>query len=174
MSDRDAPPYYQVLMMYVESRLPHVLRAQMGVSDVVQSVYRVAEDRSEQFRGESSKEYRGWLIRIAERKITDAMRRFRRRSCPLGGERDAGAVGVRDVDFETPEAQMLLAEQSRLLMEAIAGLPSELRVIVMLRYTSEFTFAEIAEQMELSESTCQRRWFEGVRLLSDRLSEVLR
>lgn len=159
----------EVLHAYVESRLPRRLRRHVGVSDIVQSVFYAAQARGHQFRGATRTEYQRWLFRIAENKIIDSMRRHRERTCPPKLREVDFVTATRAISERTADSQLILTEQSRRLLESIAELPADIRSIIVLRYTRELGFAEIASQLDMAETTCRRRWFEGLRILGDKL-----
>lgn len=159
----------EVLYAYIESRLPRRLRRHVGVSDVVQSVIFAAQARGDQFRGTTAVEYRRWLFRIAENRIVDYMRRYRQRECPPKLQYTEFVTAQDATTDRTPDSQIVLTEQSRRLLESIAVLPTDIRQVIMLRYTRELGFAEIASQLNMAETTCRRRWFEGLELLGDML-----
>ena len=43
--------------------------------------------------------------------------------------------------------------------------PSELRMIVRMRYQEDLTFAEIGQRLDLPVATARRRWLEAVQLI---------
>lgn len=161
--------FHEVLTAYVESRLPRRLRRHLGVSDVVQSVCCVAHARAGQFVGSTPNEYRGWLIRIAENKIVDSLRRYRQRTCPPKFRAVVKAVTASEPISGTAESLVSLTEEAHLLLSSIGSLPDDVRKVIVLRYTREMPFDEIAETLQMSETTVRRRWYEGLELLGSRL-----
>ncbi len=159
----------EVLHAYVETRLPRRLRRHVGVSDVVQSVFFAAQSRGHQFRGATRTEYQRWLFRIAENKIVDSMRRYRQRTCPPKLRSTEFLTAQEATCERTADSQIVLTEQSRLLLESLAVLPADIRRIIILRYTRELGFADIASKLDMAETTCRRRWFEGLQLLGEKL-----
>lgn len=160
---------HEVLHAFVESRLPRRFRRHVGVSDIVQSVLYAAQANGHQFRGATRAEYRRWLLTIAENKIVDSMRRHRERACPPKLQNADFAMTPQATTDRTPDSQVALAEQSRMLLESIALLPQDVRRVIILRYTQELGFAEIAARLGMTESTVRRRWLEGLQLLGDSL-----
>lgn len=177
LADQDIPCVYSFewfLRRYVESRLPASLRRNLGVSDIVQSVFCIVAPRRFQFRGSSELEFRGWLVRIAERKILDGLRRYRQRSCPPRLRHLFAYQGDELVDGRTPRAQVTLAEEAQLLLNAIAQLPPDVRAIVLLRHVQAKTFEEISAELKVPVTTCRRRWFEGLQQIERQLGDLLR
>ena len=56
-------------------------------------------------------------------------------------------------------------EVQRMLLEAIDGLPSKLRLVVLLRYAHQLSFAEIGQQLHLPASTAKARFYRARPLL---------
>ncbi len=166
----NAEGYQGVLTQYVESRLPRWIRRYLGVSDVVQSVFFAASRSTDKFRGTTDAEYRGWLIRIAERKIIDSLRRYQLREGADPKRILLSARSPGQVDAATPDECVSSSELARALLESIDTLPAEVKSVVISRYAGDMTFAEIASQLDMPESTCQRRWLEGIKLLAARLN----
>lgn len=163
---------FRFVTAYVESRLPRGVRRFLGVSDIVQSVFCMAETRGHQFRGSTEMEYRGWLIQIAKNKIVDSLRRHQRRICPPEVH-DQLTVFTADQPVDrTPETHVSFTEQAHQLMEAIGALPQEIREVMLLRYTKQLAFDRIGDELQMSETTVRRRWFEGLEILGDRLRDI--
>jgi RNA polymerase sigma factor (sigma-70 family) len=174
LGDKDVYSFEWFLRRYVESRLPKSLRRNLGVSDIIQSIFCLVAPRLSQFRGSSELEFRGWLIRIAERKIIDGLRRYRQRACPPRLQSMFVSQGHAPVDERTPRSQVALAEEARLLLDAIAQLPPDVRAIVLLRHLHAKTFAEIATELSVPVTTCRRRWLEGLHRIERQLGDLLR
>lgn len=175
--DRDLSSPYSYewfLRAYVESRFPKSLRRHLGVSDIVQSIFCVVAPRMHQFRGTSDLEFRGWLMRIAERKILDGLRRYRQRTVPPRMRSLFPVQSGDPLDERTPRTQLALAEEARLLLAAIAKLPSDVRAIVMHRHVRGKTFEEISVELSIPITTCRRRWLEGLQQIERQLGDVLR
>jgi RNA polymerase sigma factor (sigma-70 family) len=162
------------LRRYVESRFPASLRRHLGVSDIVQSVFCIVAPRLHQFRGSTELEFRGWLIRIAERKILDGLRRYRQRTCPPRMRSLFLTQSDDPLDERTPRTQVAIAEEARLLLDAIARLPPDVRAIVMYRHVKGKTFDEISAELSIPVTTCRRRWFEGLQQIESHLGDALR
>ena len=125
-------------------------------SDVTQHVFIQCHGAMQRLRADTP--LRPWLYRVARNRCLDLLRQ--RRSAPLVSPRD-------DAD-DTPDtlAQVAdtgpsldaLAERDdlqRVLGEAIEGLPTKYREVVLLRYEGELTFAEIAETLGIPENSAK-------------------
>ena len=107
-----------------------------------------------------------WVYRVATNTCLDELRRRRRR--PLVGlpEHDG-------VPLERPDAGPGPAEQVADRMEidaALAELPEEFRVAVVLRDLCQLDYAEIAEVLEIPPGTVRSRIARGRAQLADRIA----
>ncbi|MEM6691113.1 MAG: sigma-70 family RNA polymerase sigma factor [Planctomycetota bacterium] len=158
-----------LLRAFVRSRLPASLHRYIGVSDILQSVMLVAMQQRQQFQGNELTQYRGWLLRIAERKIIDKIRRFRLRECPSDLQADFARIATPIVDQRDPSQGVSDAEEATLLLEAIEKLPDEIQRIIAMRNVESKTFNQIADELDLPLTTCRRRWCEGLEMLGSLL-----
>lgn len=94
----------------------------------------------------------GYLFKTAERLAIDFIRHHQRtseRSQPLDENLLCPHI--------QPEAQAILQQQCRMLLQAIATLPTQCRHILLLRKIDELSYSEIAKQLGISEKTVQRQ-----------------
>lgn len=109
-----------------------------------------------------------WLARIAWTTALDRRRSLRR--TPLAQIND-----TRDV-FSLPDPvlaldEQLAADEMRLLLQKlIASLPRDLREIVELSTVQELTSAEIAEIIQIPETSVRTRLFRARRMLKEKLA----
>ena len=84
--------------------------------------------------GETVEDVLGWLYRVASRKVVDRYRRRGREPVSLStGEVDAADLWeLADVRAESPEDAALREELREAIVEAIAELPEEQRVVFLL------------------------------------------
>ncbi|TWT53572.1 ECF RNA polymerase sigma-E factor [Rubripirellula amarantea] len=162
----------QFVMKIVDNRLPRSIRRHLGVSDVVQSVLCLVQAKRSQFRGNTQAEFRSWVMRIAERKVVDSIRRHRRSMVSLDDHEGkayplptSGATnGI------APSEQIEAQEQVHQMLAELGGLPEQLRQIVELRYLKNMTFEQIAAELEISTTTCRRRWMHAITRISTQLN----
>ncbi|MCC7335747.1 MAG: sigma-70 family RNA polymerase sigma factor [Pirellulaceae bacterium] len=162
------------LLAFVNSRLPSRLRRYLGASDIVQSVLITANQRQTHFRGATEAEFQAWLIKIAQGKIVDGMRKYRSRNIYLPDHWFSSCISDKTPEhLDTPSAEVVMHEQAAELLRAIEQLPADVRQVISHRYVDAMTFEQISERMNLPVSTCRRRWLEGCQLLKQRLSHTL-
>ena len=91
----------------------------------------------------------GWLLRVAGNQCIDFLRRRKRgRQIFAEVEDEAGAIEARSSE-PSPLAAVISAEERELVRDAIAQLPENYRVPLVLRYYSELSYDEIAQQLGL-------------------------
>lgn len=91
-----------------------------------------------------------YLFRTAERLAIDYLRQYR----PTQPVEDL-ADDLR-CHRPFPEELLLLREQCKILLDAVASLPKPCRHVLLLRKVDELSFAEIARRVGISEKTVQR------------------
>ncbi|MCS7001919.1 MAG: sigma-70 family RNA polymerase sigma factor [Dehalococcoidia bacterium] len=98
---------------------------------------------------------RPWLFHVARNKAIDVLRARRqlRFSDLTVDDDDLSPVDHVADDQPLPEALLEHADLQRVLGEAIRRLPPKYRQVVALRYTSDLTFREMGEALNLPENT---------------------
>lgn len=107
---------------------------------------------------ESGEHIRAWLIRVAINCAKNASRSFwRRNTVPLEDYMET-------LEFNSGE--------SREIFEAVMGLPEKYRLVIHLYYYEDYTVAEIAGILGLTQSNVKVRLNRGRKLLKTTLQEV--
>jgi RNA polymerase sigma factor (sigma-70 family) len=97
-----------------------------------------------------------WLYRIAVTRALNYRRRTGRRRKHLERYADSGAAPSDAIDAD-PLAWLLAEEQQQLVRQAIAALPRRDAEILLLKYTEDWTYREIAERIGASTSAVEAR-----------------
>jgi RNA polymerase sigma-70 factor (ECF subfamily) len=133
-----------------------ILRDDAEARDAVQDGCVLAFRKLEHYTGEG--EIQGWLRRIV---INAALGRLRKRKQLREGQIDdlmpeydkfGILLGSTDTGFSTPEDLLARSELQKATREAIDSLPSQPRVLLILRDIEGLTTKETAEQLEISEA----------------------
>jgi len=105
---------------------------------------------------------RGWLLRIAQRKVIDAHRARARRPVPVPAapEREAGAT--------FPPAESIDGQPA--VWALVRALPEKQRVAVFLRSAADLSYAEVAEVLGSSQEAARRNVHEGLKRLREEWS----
>jgi RNA polymerase sigma-70 factor, ECF subfamily len=137
-----------------------ILNDEQDAEDVLQETYVKAFRALPGFEGRSS--LTTWLYRIA---VNEALMQVRKRkpqavsieeNTPFDPE--AESEGMEIVDFCClPEGELLSAESRGFLDQAVRNLPSNLRVVFVMRDLEGLTIQDTAEALNLSESNVKTR-----------------
>ena len=108
-----------------------------------------------------------WIWRIALNLCYDELRRTKRRGeCSLDGERN-DADGLDYVaPAPGPDTQVAQEEEGALVRQALLQLPEAHRTVLVLRYCQGLKLREIAEILELPETTLSSRIAAGLAQIS--------
>jgi RNA polymerase sigma-70 factor (ECF subfamily) len=179
--DREA---FDELVRRYQSRLFQLVRiltsGDAEAEDLVQDTFVRAYRAVGRFRGDST--FRTWLHRIAVNVVrTHAARRSSRggrrppaysaRGEPLDPDRgdDEAAIGRVAADEDLENAVV----QRRMIDQALARLPAELRLLITLRDVQGLEYREIARITGLPIGTVESRIFRGRRRLRPMLEPLL-
>jgi RNA polymerase sigma-70 factor (ECF subfamily) len=133
-----------------------MLGSREGAEDATQDAFISSYRNLERFRGEA---FRPWLFRIAVNACYDELRRRRSRpAVSLDEPRGEGGLPI-DVPSrsETPESGAERLELADALREALAALPHDQRLVVILRDVQGLEYAEIAQVTGTSLGTVKSR-----------------
>jgi RNA polymerase sigma-70 factor (ECF subfamily) len=90
-----------------------------------------------------------WLLRVTSNHCIDMLRR-KRRERQVIGETEAGTAPLEVAGPEpSPLSEVISAEQQAAIRQAIASLPENYRVPLVLRYYSDLGYDEIAHKLGL-------------------------
>jgi RNA polymerase sigma-70 factor, ECF subfamily len=93
-----------------------------------------------------------WLSGVARRRCIYAIRRERRRARALASKAEMPRGEERG-----PEGQALQSDEEARLLEAVSQLGRRYREVLVLRHFEDRSYAEIAEVLELSVATVEKR-----------------
>jgi len=145
-------PPVQTLIDAHASELHRFLSASVGpieADDCLQETFISALRAYPRLRDASN--LRAWLYTIAQRKATDAARRWKR-------QRAEGLEGI-----ELPVAAHDVADES--LWLAVRGLPPKQRAAVVHRFVFDLAFREIGQRMAITEEAARQNVHAGIRRL---------
>jgi RNA polymerase sigma-70 factor (ECF subfamily) len=133
--------------------------------DITQDTFLKLMDRIGQFRGEAS--FDSWLYRLVVNRCMD-YRRSQQRWLPI----------VEDFfdSFRSPQPSqmenLLRSEMEQRVQDAVAKLPPEYRMVVVLRYTEGMSYEEIADLLQVSRGTVASRLNRAHGILERRLAKL--
>jgi len=104
-----------------------------------------------------------WLYRVTRNTCLDFSRKRKlRRYSPLEPEH-------RQLEFQTPESQIVAQEQLRSLKEAIQLLPKKQREVFVLREYGDLSYQEIAEVLKIKQGTVMSRLTRARQTIKNRI-----
>jgi RNA polymerase sigma factor (sigma-70 family) len=117
-----------------------------------------------------------WLFRIATNNCIDFIRKKRVQTVsidqPMEGDDGSNmSFDVRDDDLD-PNATMLKKQRAQYLQMAIDRLPEKYRTLVELRYFKEYSYDEVAKELQIPLGTVKAQLFRARELLNQELKNV--
>jgi RNA polymerase sigma-70 factor, ECF subfamily len=154
-----------------ERRILAAIYRVMGTEDEARDLCQEAFLRAYRSLGGFKREARfsSWLYQIALNLCRDRMRRRRGRVLvSLDALEDEGA-SIPPRPTPTPLDLLEAGSLSRVVAEAVEGLPEEQREVIVLKEYQDLTFLEIAEILDVPLSTVKTRLYRGLGQLRVRL-----
>ena len=131
--------------------------------DITQETFLKLLSKIGEFRGEAS--FESWLYRLVVNGCLDHRRAGRRWSPLLDGW-----LGALRASGESVLQQLLRSEVQENVQQVVAKLAPELRIVVILRYTEQLSYDEIAEILGCPQGTVASRLNRAHKLLERRLA----
>ena len=150
------------------------LQRKIDPSDIVQETLLDAHRQFPRFEGNTEAQFLAWLRRLLAGKAANTVRHYfgtqaRNLQHELEGEfsesfdRMSGFLNRFAVDEgESPSQQVVRREQSVLIADALMQLPSDYRMVIVLRHWDELTFPEIAQRMHRSVDSVEKLWLRAL------------
>jgi RNA polymerase sigma-70 factor (ECF subfamily) len=110
-----------------------------------------------------------WLLRVAGNQCIDALRRRQRGRRAIADVEEGAAVIEAASSEPSPLGAVISTEERAKVREAIARLPENYRVPLVLRYYSELSYDEIAQQLDLERNYVAALIFRAKKELRRRL-----
>lgn len=142
--------------------------------DLTQEAFAKAFNSIEKF--DSKYAFSTWLFRIATNNCIDFIRKKRVQTVSIdqpvpGDDGSSMRFDVRDSNLE-PDDAMLKQQRKRYLNMAIDRLPEKYRVLVELRYFKEFSYDEVAKELQIPLGTVKAQLFRARELLNQELKNL--
>ena len=150
---------YSIALRYSGDRAAAMDIAQ----DVFLKLFASLGDFRGAFRGDAA--FETWLYRVVVNRCLDHRRRLVRRVPFVGDLIEAG---------ESALQRLLRAETAESVDQAVAKLPPDQRIVVVLRYTEGRSYEEIAEILACSRGTVASRLSRAHKALERRLGHLKR
>ena len=146
----DAEALGEIYRLYVRrifGLCRYMLDSRESAEDATSEVFLKLQRSIESYDG--SIPFPSWLLRVAGNQCIDALRR-QRRGRKVIVEVEDGATEVEPLSAEpSPLGAVMGKEERAQVRDAIARLPENYRLALVLRYYSELSYDEIAQQLAL-------------------------
>jgi RNA polymerase sigma-70 factor (ECF subfamily) len=162
----DKKAWFSLLSRYEKSVFNYAVRMTGNShdgSDLMQEIFVSVFNSLDSYHGTGA--FRSWLFRIAHFRCMD----FSRRKKP-----DVGLDEVPNIEQipelttgSTPETSMQDKQSQRQVRALMQSLSVNQRLVVELKFFSQFTFEEIAQQLDVSSNTVKSRLYAALANLKD-------
>ena len=119
-------------------------------------------------RYDPARSFKTWLLTIASNHCID---RLRRRRMKLMSIDDPLPSLTLSSDEPEPEQASITREQSEAIQRLLDKLPPDYRASIVLRYWYDYSYNEIAEMLETTESAIKSRLFRARQMLADLIDD---
>jgi RNA polymerase sigma factor (sigma-70 family) len=166
---------FRLIMTYCNQRLFRIARAVLGsdeeAEDVMQEAYLRAFTNIGGFRGDSS--LFTWLGAITLNEARGRLRRSRPMVDLTAIQEQPHVVAFPSATPSNPEAETARSEIRRLLEQAVDDLPTDFRLVFLLREVEGCSIEETATQLDILPATVKTRHYRACRLLRHALGTRL-
>lgn len=119
-----------------------------------------------------------WLFRIASNNAIDYMRKKKAVTVPLDSSNSMDKsqntdrnLNIRS-DSDTPEESFIRGQKAKILRKIVAKLKPRYRTLLELRYFKEYSYDEIAKELDLPLGTVKVQLFRSREMLFDLLKDT--
>ncbi|NJL93223.1 MAG: sigma-70 family RNA polymerase sigma factor [Anaerolineae bacterium] len=119
-------------------------------------------------RYDPERSFKTWLLSITSNHCIDILRKRRLTWLSLDNEQLPPHPALTS-DQPGPEAAAITQERSMYIQDMLNGLSQEYRLVVILRYWYDLSYAEIAEMLETTESAIKSRLFRARQALAQQI-----
>jgi len=120
-------------------------------------------------RYDTERSFKTWILSIASNHCIDRLRKRRLKWLSLDEPLPSGNALAISSDEPTPEEVTLKTERGQLIQMLLNELPPDYRAAVVLRYWYDYSYTEIAETLETTESAIKSRLFRARQTLAEKL-----
>lgn len=123
-------------------------------SDITQDIFLKVYNNIDKF--EEDKNFQSWLLTLSRNHCIDYWRKTRsnREQLELDEDRYDGTIHEED---SGPEMSVIKKSDAKYLRLQLQKLPPDLRTLIIMRDIQDFSYQEIAEQMDLPMGTIKSR-----------------
>ncbi len=133
--------------------------------DATQEIFLKAYHHLKSYDRERS--FKTWLLSISSNHCIDRIRKRRMHLVSIDEPLPSGATLELSSDAPLPEELTLRREQSLMIQSLLDELQPDYRAAVVLRYWYDYSYTEIAEALNTTESAIKSRLFRARQMLAD-------
>lgn len=160
---------HSYVAIMADQNLDHQIRNFVGPSDIVQQTMMKMVKGIDQFEGQTTPEFFGWVNMIikneALKSLRDQTRQKRdvRRRKSLDELRDDSQSGFEPRQAQlTPQSDALAKERIESFHRALSKLTEEHATIIRLRNLEHLSFAEIANRLGRTKDSVSKLWYRAI------------
>lgn len=120
-------------------------------------------------RYDTDRSFKTWLLSIASNHCIDRLRKRRVRWLSLDDPLPSESALALSSPDPTPEAWAISSERGAAIQHLLNELAPDYRAAVILRYWYDYSYVEIAQTLETTESAIKSRLFRARNMLADKL-----
>ncbi len=151
------------------------LRSKVSVSDLLQEARLAAYDGCPGFRPRGEGSVRAWLLRIAENKALEAVRRYTGVAMRDAGREAVGAERAEDGQLAgrgpSPSEVAMASELRDVVLRAMRRLPDDYREVLHLVGAQEMTFVEAGHRLGRTNEAIRKLYGRALAAFTKRLHE---
>lgn len=151
-----------LLQQLARKKISCRLQTRMSESDLVQETMLSACQALKSFQGNSKGEFQCWLLQILRSRLVDGLRRHMIAECRTVQSQAPESARFLADNSESPSSSLCMEEQSKMLVNALMQLSDIDRSIVIMRYSEQLGFEEIARRTGLPLANVWRRWSKSI------------
>ena len=144
-----------------------MLGERMEAEDAAQEAFLRAY--SNLHRYDPARPFKTWLLAIASNHAIDRIRKRRLTWLSIDQDEPGPAMSLSS-DEPEPEEVALTKERSKAIQKLLDELSPDYRAAVVLRYWYDYSYTEIADMLDTTESAIKSRLFRARQLLAEKLS----
>lgn len=122
-------------------------------------------------RYDIARSFKTWLLSIASNHCIDRLRKRRLKYLSLDDPLPGDMQLAISSDIPNPEVQVARTQQSEYIQRLLDELPEDDRVGIVLKYWYDYSYTEIAEVLDTTESAVKSRLFRARRTLAEMLGD---
>lgn len=146
----------------------HLLGSRENAEDATNDVFLKLQRSIGTYDG--STPFLAWLLRVASNQCIDVLRRRKRGQLVVVDDDDGMAAFAAPSSEPSPLGAVLSCEERALVRDALARLPDQYRIPLVLRYYSDLSYDEIAQELGVEGSHVGKLIFRGKQELRRKLA----